>query len=244
MKLHEDATLYALFLDFDGTLVEIAPGPADVVVPGDLAMMLATVTERLNGALAILTGRPIADIDGFLTPLQPVAAGVHGAEVRQASAGTIEPRSFPIAAPVVGAVRAIAGSVAGAIVELKSASIAVHYRQVPAAEPVIEAALARLVADSADHLILCRGRKVLEIVPAHVSKGAALETLMRLPAFRGRRPIMIGDDLSDLTAFDAAIRLGGMGLKVAGEQFSPSDAVFANPAAVRTWLAANFGRLD
>jgi trehalose 6-phosphate phosphatase len=123
------------------------------------------------------------------------------------------------------------------VIESKPASIALHYRLAPDAEARIETALRRILEDGPDHLILCRGRKVFEIVPAHVSKGAALETLMALPDFRGRRPVMVGDDISDETAFVAVEQLGGCGLKVAGEHFSRAEAFFSGPADVRAWLA-------
>jgi trehalose 6-phosphate phosphatase len=124
------------------------------------------------------------------------------------------------------------------VVELKLYSIAVHYRLAPTAEPQVEVELRRIVEDSPDHLILCPGRKVFEVVPKQVSKGAALEALLHYPAFRGRRPIMIGDDVPDQSAFDAAIRNGGTGLRVAGEYFSHEVADFAGPPDVRGWLAA------
>jgi trehalose 6-phosphate phosphatase len=227
----------ALFLDLDGTLVDIAPTPDGVRVPEDLSGLLADLTRRLGGALAIVTGRPIHDVDRFLAPLAPVAAGVHGAEIRTSCRGEIRLSAEPIDAAVVTAVQQMAAAEAGAVVEIKRVSIAVHYRLAPAAEPRIEAALQRILHAGPDHLILCRGRKVFEVVPAHVSKGAALETLLALPAFRGRRPVMIGDDISDQSAFAAAARLGGCGLKVAGEHFGGAEAFFSGPAEVRAWLA-------
>jgi trehalose 6-phosphate phosphatase len=124
----------------------------------------------------------------------------------------------------------------GTIVETKRASVALHYRQAPVLVSQLEAALLRILAEAPDHLILARGRQVLEIVPRHVSKGAALETIMGLPAFAGRRPIMIGDDIPDLSALEVADRLGGRGLKVAGEQFARTEAQFSGPAEVRAWL--------
>lgn len=233
----EKTAACALFLDLDGTLIDIAPTPQGVLIPDDLASLLGDLTRRLGGALAIVSGRPIPDIDRFLAPLAPVAAGVHGAEIRIACHGEIQLTAAPIDPTLIAAVGALAEAEAGVVVETKRASIAVHYRLAPTAEPRIEAALQRLLEDSPDHLILCRGRKVFEIVPRHVSKGAALETLLELPAFRGRQPVMIGDDFSDQSAFAAAARLGGCGLKVAGEHFSRAEAFFSGPADVRGWLA-------
>jgi trehalose 6-phosphate phosphatase len=170
-----------------------------------------------------------------------ITAGAHGAEIRASPGGLIEHRGEPVDERIVAAVRNLALKSPGIIVELKTSSIAVHYRQVPFSAPRIEEALRRILETGPDHLVLCRGRKVLEIMPKHVSKGAALETLMRLPVFHSRRPIMIGDDVSDISAFEAAVRLGGLGLKVAGEQFAAAEADFASPAAVRTWLAEQAG---
>lgn len=233
-----DSTPHALFLDLDGTLIEIAPTPNDVVIPMGLASLLEAVTRHLDGALAILTGRPIADLDRYLAPLMPVAAGIHGAQIRATSGGEIEQIAGPVDSTVVDAVRTVAKDVPGTLVELKPASIAIHYRLTPSAEPTVEEALLRILDDSPEHLILCRGRKVFEIVPRDVSKGAALEAIIALPRFCGRRPIMIGDDVSDMSAFEAAVRLGGLARKVAGEQFSTAEADFAGPADVRAWLAA------
>lgn len=238
----DDISAHALFIDLDGTLIDIAPSPDEVVIAAGLPSLLARVTQQLDGAFAVLTGRPIADVDRFLAPLLPLAAGVHGAEVRSMIGAAVERRAEPVEAHIVKAVRGVAEREPGAIVELKPASIAVHYRLAPRSEAKIEEALRRILADGLDHLILCRGRKVLEIVPRHVSKGAALEAFMALPPFHGRRPIMIGDDISDLSAMDAAVRLGGRGLKVAGEQFSAAESDFSSPATVRAWLAAQAGR--
>jgi trehalose 6-phosphate phosphatase len=233
----ENPAACALFLDLDGTLIDIALTPQGVLIPDGLASLLAELTRTLDGALAIVTGRPIADVDRFLAPLAPVAAGVHGAELRTTPRGEITLTAAPIDPALVAAVSTLAATEAGVVVETKRASVAVHYRLAPSAEAKIEAALQQLLDDGPDHLILCRGRKVFEIVPRHVSKGAALETLLALPTFLGRRPVMIGDDTSDLSAFAAAARHGGYGLKVAGEHFNGTEAFFSGPAAVRGWLA-------
>lgn len=228
----------ALFLDVDGTLIDIAPTPDRVVVPKDLVPTLARLSQRLGGALAILTGRPAADVDRFLSPLKPILAGVHGAQMRVAPDGDIVEIAEPLDSPVVAAVRELAGLHPGVIVEPKGASIAVHYRLAGAVGPELEKALRRILAATPDHAELCVGRKVVEIVPRRVSKGGALSALMQHPPFAGRRPIMIGDDASDRSAFEAAERLGGLGLRVAGECFAREEADFESPSRVRAWLAA------
>lgn len=238
MDLEGNLSDYALFLDLDGTLIDIAGTPDGVSIPEDLVKLLDQVQLRLGGAFAILTGRPIGHVDRLLAPMTPVAAGVHGAELRSLPNGTIICKAAPINDGIVRAVHDVAERHAGAIVEMKSASIAVHYRQAPALASQLEAALKQILNDCPNGLILARGRQVLEIVPRDVSKGAALEEIMSLPTFAGRRPIMIGDDLPDLSALEAAIRLGGRGLKVAGEQFTRADADFYCPADVRAWLVS------
>jgi trehalose 6-phosphate phosphatase len=236
--IEADPASCALYLDLDGTLIDIAAMPDGVVVPADLVQLIHGLSRVLDGALAIVTGRPIVDVDRFLAPLTPIAAGVHGAEMRTTVDGDVHLVAEPIEAVVVEAVREIARAEPGVIVELKRASIAVHYRLAPDVGPRIEMALRRVLSESHDHLILCSGRKVLEIMPRYISKGAALEQLADLPAFRGKKPIMIGDDASDETAFDAAARLGGRGLKVAGGRYHAEEATFAGPAEVRAWLSA------
>ena len=235
--LPDGADRLALFLDVDGTLIDIAPTPGAVRVAEGLTGVLDDLGRRLGGALAILTGRPIRDIDQFFAPLNLVAAGVHGTEMRTAPHGPVGLCAEPLDTTVLGAVRRLADMEPGIIVEPKLTSVAVHHRLAPGAGPRLEAALETILADGPDHLILCRGRKVFEIVPRHISKGTALERMMHLDAFRGRRPVMIGDDTSDQSAFDAAERLGGAGLKVCGERFSAAEADFPGPGVVRDFLA-------
>jgi trehalose 6-phosphate phosphatase len=232
----DDLSTCALFLDLDGTLIDIAATPDGVRIPEGLTALLSGLMRDLGGAVAILTGRPIEDVDRLLAPVVPVAAGVHGAELRSLPHGKVVWRAVPIDDEIVQAVRRLASEHSGTIVETKRASVALHYRQAPVLVSQLEAALLRILAEAPDHLILARGRQVLEIVPRHVSKGAALETIMGLPAFSGRRPIMIGDDIPDLSALEVADRLGGRGLKVAGEQFARTEAQFSGPAEVRAWL--------
>jgi len=236
MEVHE-ARQIALFLDLDGTLIDIAPRPDEVRVPADLAPLLARLSAALGGALAIITGRSLAEIDRILAPLRLVGAGVHGSEYRMQVDGPIETFTEPLDPAVIEAVSRLVNLDRGIVIELKHGSIAVHYRMAPAARPLLEAELQRILAGGSDHLILCQGRSVIEVVPRHISKGAALDSLLRLPAFRGRRPVMIGDDVSDQSALECAVRLSGQALRVAGEYFQLQDADFDGPAAVRAWLS-------
>ena len=240
----EDPQNCALFLDLDGTLIDIGSTPDGVIVPGDLVPLLSRLSAGLHGALAIVTGRPVSDIDRFLTPLKLVVAGVHGAELRAAADGEVQLTAKPLEQSLVDAVSRLGRIAPGVVIEPKGSSIAVHYRLAPKSGPQIETALQSILQSGPPHLIVCKGRKVFEVVPRQVSKGAALETILALPTFHGRRPVMIGDDVSDQSALDAAIRLNGVALRVSGEHFCPEVSDFDSPAHVRTWLSALVKRLD
>lgn len=227
---------WALFLDLDGTLVDIAASPEVVVVPRDLAPLLTRLSFGLSGALAIISGRTIREIDGFLWPLKPVAAGVHGAEMRTIPSGQVKSIAEPLDEGILRRVMEIGALDANIVVEPKRYSVAVHYRNAEHARTEIVSALRGILDGGPDHLILCHGRKVIEVVPRQVSKGMALALLMEEPLFWGRSPVMIGDDYSDQSAFEVAKRLGGSGHKVAGEHFGHREAEFESPAHVRAWL--------
>jgi trehalose 6-phosphate phosphatase len=244
VEFAENERSYALFLDLDGTLIDVAAAPDCVIVPGELVPLLARLAAGLDGAFAIVTGRPISDVDRFLAPQKFIAAGVHGAELRLAPDQGIQSRAEPLDPALIAAVAQLVQLDPGVIVELKQFSIAVHYRMAPAARVQIAVALQEILDNGPDHLILCKGRAVFEVVPKHISKGGAIDALLQLPAFRGRRPIMIGDDISDLSAFESTVRHGGLALRVAGEHFPRDAAEFDGPAHVRTWLSDLARRLE
>jgi len=235
--LDENEKNCAIFLDLDGTLFDIAASPDSIVVPGELVPTLARLAAGLDGAMAIVTGRPISDVDRFLAPQRFIAAGVHGAELRLAPDQDVQSRAEPLEPALIASVKQLGDLEPGVIVEPKRFSIAVHYRLAPAARPRIAAALQDILDHGPDHLILCKGRAVFEVVPRHISKGGSIDVLLQLPAFRGRRPIMIGDDISDQSAFEATRRYGGLALRVAGEHFPRGTAEFDGPAHVRAWLS-------
>jgi trehalose 6-phosphate phosphatase len=231
-----DVRTYALFLDCDGTLLDIAATPDQVRVPPGLVELLVRISRGLGGALAVLTGRQLAEIDVLLTPAQFVGAGVHGSELRTVSGGAITRVASALPNSLVEEVVRLAQQLPGIIAEPKGPGLAVHYRLAPHLKDALEAQLRILLKQYPDGLVLCPGRKLLEIIPAGHSKGTALETFSALPGFAGRRPIMIGDDMGDIPAFAAAQRLGGAGLRVAGEQFGDTDVELQNPARVIAWL--------
>ena len=231
---------YALFLDVDGTLLDIAATPGEVIVPRDLAPLLARIAKGLDGALAILTGRQLVELE----PLRLVGAGVHGAELRAAPSDSIVRVATSLPGSLVDQALELANGMPGIIAEPKGPGLALHYRLAPELKAVLEARIRLLLTRYADELVLCPGRKLFEIIPAGHSKGTALETLAKLPTFTGRLPVMIGDDVGDVPALAAAQRLGGFGLRVAGEQFAESAADLHGPTSVLHWLNRLAGRLE
>lgn len=223
----------ALFLDFDGTLAEIAPRPQDVRVPSELLHLLDDLQARLDGALAIITGRPVAEIDHFLAPVRLAVAGVHGAQGRRADG-----RDWQIAPPGLAQALASASSLVQAhpelILERKGVALALHYRAAPQLEALCVATLAQVVRDTPG-VELLRGKCVVELKPSAVSKGRAIEDFMCEPPFARRCPIFIGDDVTDEAGFETVQRLGGDGIKV-GTGPSLARHRLADPRAVHRWL--------
>lgn len=233
-----DPRQWALFLDIDGTLLNVASTPDAVRVPAGLVPVLGMLSQRLDGAIAILTGRRVGDADRLLAPLKLVASGVHGAEMRGEAGGPVEELAPSIPSSIVQAMNNISHLASGVLIERKGSGVAVHYRNAPLARKALQSEVAAIIAASSYHLALREGRKVLEAVPAGFSKGTALRWLAERPPFKGRRPVMIGDDVGDECAFQEAERLGGLGLRVAGEHFSQAGSDFAGVADVRGWLKA------
>ena len=242
--LADTSIKYALFLDVDGTLLDIAVTPDAVVVPAELAPLLGRLSERLEGALAVITGRRLKDIDTLLAPERIVGAGIHGAELRTAPGGAIKPVAAPIPDALVAELMGMAQGWSGVFVELKGPGLAIHYRQAPALEAEIEAALRSHLKPHTKELVVLPGKKLFEVVPAGYSKGKVLTTLAALPSFRGRVPIMIGDDVGDEPAFAAAEQMGGHALKVAGEHFGHNNVDLEGPAGVLAWLQGLSKRLE
>jgi trehalose 6-phosphate phosphatase len=232
-----DPQCCALFVDIDGTLLGMAPTPDAVNVPQRLVPLLADLADQLGGAVALLTGRRIANADRLFDPLRLVASGVHGTELRRQRDGRIAVLAPPLSPAVVAAIDEVGRLAEGILVERKGSGMAVHYRHAPGARQTVQSRLEAIVAASED-LVLRRGRMVLEIGPRGYSKGASLAFLASRPPFAGRRPIMVGDDVADESALVEAERLGGVALRVAGEHFSRETADFDGVRSVHAWLEA------
>lgn len=223
----------ALFLDFDGTLADLAATPRQVVLPGHMVPLLRQLAEQLQGALAIVSGRPLAEIDAFLAPLQLPCAAEHGA-VRRLTPAHIQAVATPDLRDVLHIATAFAQAHAGVLLEVKSTSVALHYRQAPQWEDDALHAM-QAAANSTPGLVLLHGKSVFEIKPAGVSKGTAMEAFMSEAPFAGRHPIFAGDDVTDESGFDAVQLRGGSGIKV-GQGDSIAHYRCAAPADLRAWL--------
>jgi trehalose 6-phosphate phosphatase len=211
----ETQTAFALFLDFDGTLVDIAERPDDVVVDPALPGTLARLRDWLGGALALVSGRPIHTLDHLLRPQRFDAAGLHGVEQR------VGERLFPCTPEdhpdLRRAIEDVGQAVAehqGLIVEDKGCSFAVHWRL----RPDLADEAAKMAEDAASRLgpryRLQRGKAVAEILPANAGKGPAIGRFLERPPYRGRRPIFIGDDLTDEHGFAAVNERDGFSIRI------------------------------
>lgn len=230
------ATDWALFLDLDGTLIDIAAEPDKARAPAGLAMVLEDLHRSLHGALAVVSGRPLNDVDRILRPLKLPGAGQHGAELRRLRGGRVLRPRPPRAIRRV-AERVIATMPEGALVEDKGHSIAVHYRRVPHLARTIRARVARALAPDRREAHVLHGKMVAEVKTNGVDKGQAVDALMALPPFRGRVPVFLGDDRTDEDGFAAVLRQGGHAVRVGDGPFVPGGLCLADPDAVRRWLA-------
>jgi trehalose 6-phosphate phosphatase len=236
-SLPPPAADWAFFLDIDGTLLEHADTPDAVRVDGAMRALLSDLQAGAGGALALISGRAVADVDRLFAPLLLPAAGQHGAE-RRDGAGRVHRHDFP-AAPVRRAAERLAAFAAahpGLLLEDKGRSLALHYRRAPQLEQRASALVDQVVAELGEGFELQRGKMVLEIRPGGRDKGSAIEEFMAEPPFRGRTPVFIGDDLTDEFGFGVVNAMGGVSVKV-GEGPSQARWRIADAAAVRAWLA-------
>jgi trehalose 6-phosphate phosphatase len=223
-------TSNALFLDIDGTLIDLAATPQAVNVPPDLPKLLREVQTKLGGALAILSGRKLTDIDALLGTGLPCAAE-HGATLRNAGGVIIQNVQRPAAYDAwLKTLKSETAEMPGVLIEEKQFSVVVHYRQAPEHEPALSQLVDRLIGASGDAELLL-AHCAFEMKPRGGNKGDALAWFMQHPPFAGRIPVFIGDDITDEPAIQKAIILGGLGLHVA-RNFS------GKTQAVRDWLAA------
>ena len=219
---------WALFLDLDGTLIDIAATPDGVIVPPDLVSDLAAASAALGGALAVVSGRMLSEVDRLLAPLHLPGAGEHGAVVRLPS-GQMDEIDATVPSDWIDALNDAAAGKPGVLIERKTHSVVAHFRQAPSHEAFLGELCARLAAGRAQEFEVLHGKMMFEIRPRSVTKARPVERLMAVAPFKGRRPVFIGDDVTDEDGMRAAIALGGEG-------FNVHQAFGGRPGEVRRWL--------
>lgn len=231
----------ALFLDVDGTLLELADTPDAVRVEPALRATLERVSRRLGGAVALLSGRPLAWLDALFDWYGRPAAGLHGGELRLPDGRTQLAGDATGLAGVCAYAAGLLAQTHGVILEDKHRALALHYRRAPAARGAAEQIAAELLRRAGAGYALQRGDHVIELKPAGVDKGGALATLMREAPFRDRAPWVVGDDLTDEDAFTQVNRLHGTSIIVGARRPTAANRALADPAATRAWLATLAG---
>jgi trehalose 6-phosphate phosphatase len=229
-SLPPDLNQLAILLDVDGSILDLAPTPREVFVPHALRDTLARLFERTGGAVAFVSGRPVSELDLIFSPLELPAIGGHGAELRtRAGVPPEAPRLPPLDPGVKRKFAAIAEAGPGIILEDKGYSLA------PQKERLVVEAAGRLCASLTTPLELLPGKLMVEIKQSGFSKATAVRELMTYRPFAGRRPVFIGDDITDLGVFDILPDYDGIGISV-DRKVEGVEACFDRPEDVRRWL--------
>ena len=233
---------WAVFLDIDGTLAEFAATPREVRIDQQMIKALPYLRTRHEGALALVTGRSITDVDRIFPELGVPVAGQHGCERRDAQGAVHLHASDPaILRKLRELFAAFATRHPGVLLEDKGATLALHYRQSPELADRVQAAVrSSLDAVGADGYRLWEGKQLVEIRPDGRDKGKAIADFMREPPFAGRRPVFVGDDVSDEDGFSVVDAMGGWSVKV-GPGRTCAQYRLPNIAAAHRWLLIGLG---
>ena len=227
----------AILLDIDGTILDLAPSPQQVWVPTGLRQTLARLDALTGGALALVSGRSLHDIDLIFSPLELAAIGGHGAEFRAVANTVPVTRTRPLSTSLKRKLAGISELGPGILAEDKGYSLALHYRLAPEKGDAVRAAVDKICAELPPETIeTLPGKLVLEIKPAGVNKANAVCELMNCAPFTDRKPIFIGDDTTDEPVFGAIGQFGGLGFSV-GRVVPDANGHFERPESVRAWLA-------
>ena len=237
-RLIDEPDRWALFLDIDGTLIDLAPTPDAIQVPLSLPGNLDAVSARLDGALALVTGRRLPYADQLFAPFRFPIAGLHGAEFRAADGETAIVAQTPAFAALKRRLVEQTAWMEGVLIEDKGAAVAAHYRLAPAFDIALEKIMRDLADEAGPNWVLQPGKMVFEIRPARADKGDAVASYLDQPVFAGRLPIAIGDDLTDEPMFALANASGGQSIRV-GSLATPTCALAkaSSPSAIRSALA-------
>jgi trehalose 6-phosphate phosphatase len=235
--LSSDLRECAILLDIDGTILDLAPSPQQVWVPTGLRRTLARLKALTDGAVALVSGRPLHDIDLIFSPLELAAIGGHGAEFRATAGAEPVLRAQPLPAALKRKLASVTELGPGILAEDKGYSLALHYRLAPDKAAAVRAAIDEICAAAPPGTVeILPGKLVVEIKPAGINKANAVCDLMDCAPFKNRNPIFIGDDTTDEPVFGIISQFGGLGFSV-GRVVPDVNGHFDTPESVRSWLA-------
>lgn len=235
---------WALFLDVDGTLLHLEEHPDAVEVSDHLRSILKTLEEIFDGAVALVSGRRIEDLDRLFAPIRLRAAGLHGLELRDGEDGMRVIGDPAALDPLRRPLRDFSEANEGLLLEDKDRALALHYRKAPHLAEECRALVRRLTAGRESDLRVIDGKMVLEIKPRLSNKGLAVSDLMKTPPFRGRKPVFIGDDVTDEDGFLVVNALGGYSIRVGNKTGSSARYQLNDVVAVIDWLESLPGRIE
>jgi len=229
----------AFLLDVDGTLLPFAPDPAGARADPQIRELLTDLRTACDGALALVSGRAIESLDALFTPMRLPASGLHGLEFRSAD-GQYHRR--PVDAAALDAARPLLERVAALdpalYLEDKGDAIGLHYRHAPQLEPELTTALQTIAGRIGRGLEVLHGPMVLELAHGGISKATGVRDLMSSAPFQGRKPVYLGDDLTDEPAFSAVEAAGGLAILVGTERSTAARHAIGSVAGARSWLRA------
>lgn len=235
---------WALFLDVDGTLLDYASRPDAVHVPPALRHTLSALLSALDGALALVSGRSIDDLDRIFAPLRLPAAGQHGAEGRRDGDARVFAPASSALAQILAPIRAFAAERPGIRIEHKGLSAAIHYRGAEEERAALGAVVAAAVAQGGEAYKLLDSYLVFDIMPRAADKGRAVDWFMAEPPFAGRVPVFAGDDRTDEDGFAEVLARGGYAIKIGRNGDTIAPWRIATPQAFRQWLDQSVTALE
>jgi trehalose 6-phosphate phosphatase len=238
--IQPDAEATALFLDVDGTLLDIREHPADVVADHSLIDLLGHSARRVSGALCLITGRALDDVDRIFAPARFPTAGAHGAEIRLPDGRRADPPEvlFPDAA--FTRLARFVESQPGLLLEKKHGGASLHYRKAPQLADACHDEVHAILAEIGDDFRLIAGKMVFEIAPGSHDKGKAIATFMENNPFAGRQPVFLGDDVTDEDGFQVVNAQGGISIVVGDRENTQARYRLPDVESVRTWLRSSF----
>ena len=226
----------ALFLDVDGTLLDIEDHPAGVHADPALVALLSRLAAGLGGALSLISGRTVADLDRIFAPARFAAAGAHGAELRLHPEDAVRCSESSLPPSILERMQTFARDEPGLLLEEKRGGVSLHYRRAPRLEEACTHFVQRLLPEIDKDFRVIAGKMVLELAPIEHNKGAAISEMMQRDPFAGRRAVFVGDDVTDEDGFRAVNSLDGVTIRVGGHRGSEAKYSLADVAAVRRWL--------